>query len=412
MTEPIYVSDVEYFQKHEWSLEALRALAQSMAPATVVEVQNAWTALGADACARIIEFADRIQREIDACWLGDAAGRAVRTAAAYGTSAESVESQMRGVAEALGPIGDAVARLGSGAIPEDVDLPDALSWWDTNHDDERSRRLDEALRVMNTVYSWGVTGTDGAVPVFEPLERFVARSGTGGNPQESSDGGAVDAAGMPTMTTGAANPDVPAPSVGSLAPGAGTGSGAGGPVEKASTEEEFVVAGPTTDQSVVSTHAAPASTNAASTSPTGSPSAPVAAASGDSARVGGGALGAGSHGGAVGTGSAGLGAGGLAGGVGTSSAGLGGRDLASGAVLGTVPGAAGPAGGAAGVAGARAGAAASRGGGMGAMMGGVGARARGEDDKEHELPGYLVTLGNGNALIGKSAAASPRVIGA
>ncbi len=51
--------------------------------------------------------------------------------------------------------------------------------------------------------------------------------------------------------------------------------------------------------------------------------------------------------------------------------------------------------------------------GMGAgMMGAPGARGGGDSDKEHKTPGYLITLDNGNELIGKFPAVAPPVIGA
>lgn len=57
------------------------------------------------------------------------------------------------------------------------------------------------------------------------------------------------------------------------------------------------------------------------------------------------------------------------------------------------------------------GAAGSRGmmaGGMGGMAGG---RGQGDDDKMHETPGYLITLDNGNELIGDLPLVTPPVLG-
>lgn len=45
------------------------------------------------------------------------------------------------------------------------------------------------------------------------------------------------------------------------------------------------------------------------------------------------------------------------------------------------------------------------------MMGGRGAGAGGDDQREHKTPGYLITLDNGNELIGKMPLVSPPVIG-
>lgn len=44
--------------------------------------------------------------------------------------------------------------------------------------------------------------------------------------------------------------------------------------------------------------------------------------------------------------------------------------------------------------------------------GGAGRGGGGSEDKEHKAPSYLVTLANGNELIGKLPPAGPAVIGA
>lgn len=48
----------------------------------------------------------------------------------------------------------------------------------------------------------------------------------------------------------------------------------------------------------------------------------------------------------------------------------------------------------------------------GGMMGGGGAAKGGGEDNEHKTPDYLITLDNGNELIGKLPLVSPPVIGA
>jgi hypothetical protein len=54
-----------------------------------------------------------------------------------------------------------------------------------------------------------------------------------------------------------------------------------------------------------------------------------------------------------------------------------------------------------------------RGTGPGGMMGGApGAAKGGGEDNEHKTPDYLITLDNGNELIGKLPLVSPPVIGA
>ncbi|MFD4366676.1 hypothetical protein [Rhodococcus sp. NPDC058521] len=395
MTEPIYVHDPEYFQTDDWSPEELRDAAQSMTPATIDQVQRAWTALGTEGFTKISEFTDSIRREIGLSWQGAAASNALDKVSTYEGTAEGVQTKLNEVAGSFQPIYDAASRLKGGAVPE----VQKQSWWDditpwkTDTDDEHYRRHAEAVAAMNNIYRPGVVGTDGNVPVIPRLSETVdppnpvVPDGPNNGGPTAGPAGPTSAPGGPTgsptsgdPTTG--NPDGATPG----APSDGTGAS---PLS------------PTGDQT-------PATTGAASSVPgnpsmTGMPG--TGASLGDSGRVGGGGLGGGSHGGG---GSPGGGAGGLGGGLvsGAPAAGLGspkGLGAPNGAGgLGTVgrPGAGGVGAGA-------------RGAGMGGgMMGGGGRGAGGNDDKEHKTPGYLVTLDNGNELIGKMPSVAPPVIGA
>ncbi|QNG19315.1 PPE domain-containing protein [Rhodococcus triatomae] len=106
------------------------------------------------------------------------------------------------------------------------------------------------------------------------------------------------------------------------------------------------------------------------------------------------------------------------GGSGGAGGGLGsGGGIGSGGGAGLMGPAAPPAGGqsqqAGGAARGNAAAGAGRGGMMGGgMMGGGGARGQGDQDKEHKTADYLVTVENGNELIGDLPAVAPPVIGA
>ncbi|QNG18156.1 hypothetical protein G4H71_03200 [Rhodococcus triatomae] len=389
MTEPIYVQDVERFDGSEWSLEQLRDLAQSMNPGTVEQVQRTWRALGAEANTKIVEFADAVRREIAASWQGDAASAADQKTANYSRSAEAVSTQLDGVALSLDPIYQAASSLKGGAVPEVMPLTwwDKITPWKTDSDDEYYRRRDEALEAINTIYPPGVKGTDGSVPVFPPLKDVVEPPDPGADPRgRPFTGGTGGGSGG---TSGGGSGGVPVDPTGDISGDVGTGVDPSGP---SPTDSGVSGLDPSTAPQLGGD---PASTAAASAGAPlgGGPGAGIGA---DGFRPSGGGGGGGL--GAAGTGGAGggLGGGGLLGGVPGGQPGAGGTAPASGArpgAMGAAPGR-------------------GMGGGMGGMMGAPGARGGGSDDKEHKTPDYLVTLDNGNELIGKLPTTVPPVIGA
>ncbi|AOW92562.1 hypothetical protein BFN03_07180 [Rhodococcus sp. WMMA185] len=363
MNELIYVPDPEYFQGDEWTPERLYDLAQSMSPATIEQVQSTWRSLGEDASTTIGAFVDGIRREIATSWQGQAASNADSNASDYARSADPTRSQLQGVANALDPIYQAATQLKSGAVPEVQGLNwyDNLTPWLSNADQEYYRRHGEALDAMNNIYRPGVQDTDREVPVFDQLEDVVKP------------------------------PDSTVPRTGSSPDGHGGGPGRPGTAPVSSPEYGQGDDEPGWGQTgpPPGSGDSPASTTAASA--TGSPVPSGMPTSGDASRLGS---------------NPGIGGGG--GGVG------GGVAAAGGGFAGRAPGAMPGAGGAAGVRAGGLSGAGVRGPGMmgGGMMGAPGARSGGDGDKEHKTPGYLVTLDNGNELIGKFPAVAPPVIGA
>ncbi|MEV0946559.1 hypothetical protein [Rhodococcus sp. NPDC049939] len=370
MNELIYVPDPEYFQGDEWTPERLYDLAQSMSPATIEQVQGTWRTLGEDASTEITAFVDGIRREIGTSWQGPAASNADSQASDYARSADPTRSQLHGVASALDPIYQAATQLKGGAVPDVQGLNwyDNLTPWLSNSDQEYYRRHGEALDAMNNIYRPGVQDTDREVPVFDQLEDVVNSPDPTWPPPEhrrpSASGGTGDPGAAPIASPESGQGDsVPA-------------QGQAGPPPWAGEN--------------------PASTTAASA--VGSPTPSGMPMSGDTPRPGS---------------NPGIGGGGLGGGGG----GVVGGVPAGGGFTGRVPGAIPSAGGAAGGrAGGLTGApgAGVRGPGMmgGGMMGAPGARGGNDGDKEHKTPGYLITLDNGNELIGKFPAVAPPVIGA
>lgn len=395
MIEPIYVHDPEYFQTDEWSPEELRDAAQSMSPATIDQVQRAWTALGTEGATAITSFSEAITGEIGQSWQGTAATNASGTVVTYKTTADGVQTKLDEVAGSFQPIYDAASRLKGGAVPEvqPQSLWDDITPWKTDTDDEHYRRHAEAVAAMNDIYRPGVVNTDSSVPVIPPLSEAVEAPNPVTPSGPSTGGPAVGPAG-PTS-------DIPGSPTGTPTDGTPSTGNPGDVTAGAPMVDSTGVPDPSTSIGDES----PAATGAASAVPSNPPLAGTPAAagvsSGDSSRLGGGAggHGGGSHGG---TGGVGTGGGGTGGGF------VGGAPAAGPKGLGssTSPGGVGTAGrpGANAAVGAR--------GGMGGMMGGAGRGTGGDDDQEHKTPGYLVTLENGNELIGTMPAVAPPVIGA
>lgn len=399
MSEPIYVSDPEYFQAADWSPEQLHEIAQSMSPANVDQVAGVWNGFGADGAVQITDFIAALRREIESGWSGAAASAADAKADAYAKSAEPLKADLHSTAGALDPIYQAATRLKSGAVPEVQGLSvwDHLTPWKTDTDDEYYRRHREALAAMNTIYVPGVRGSDGTTQTFTKLPDIVTP------PDPRAGGPAPNYPGAPGSPVGPGNP-------GEFGSPAGPSGSPTAPQSSPTADPRSAAPGSPMGEGAAAVN----QTGAASALDTDEPATTGAASATGMPVTGGGGLGDPSRlGGGPSAGGAGMGGGGVAGGGvggGIGGGGIAGGVPPAGAAAPKTPGSMGATG-----VGSRIGGTAGAGGArpMGGMMGAGGARgAGGDDDTEHQTPGYLITLENGNELIGKMPAVAPAVIGA
>ena len=385
MTDPAYIKDPENFHSDQWDHARIASAVAGMNVEHVSGIARAWTELGTTAHDAIVEFSDAIKKAINESWHGAAASAAYGETERYSTSAPQAQEQLHGVADALTPLAETVASLRS-QVPETngTGLWDKLTPWDTDTEDEYYRREGEAREKMATIYNPGLATSDGNVPSFTKPESIV------------------------DVPSGPAGPGVDYPSG-----TPGSSDRLGGPSAGQPNSGDAPVSDPSGEPGVDGAPAADGTQQNAATAPSAAATAATtapASVTGDQAQSRSGmppsadsSAGAGSRSAGVGVGSGGggLGDGGLGGGVGAGNR--------PGAVArpGTAPGVAGV------NAGGRAGAGMRGTGPMGGgMMGGGGAGRGGGEDKEHKTPDYLITLDNGNELIGKLPLVSPPVIGA
>ncbi|WP_370181375.1 hypothetical protein [Rhodococcus wratislaviensis] len=380
MTDPAYIKDPENFHSDQWDHARIASAVAGMNVENVSGIARAWAELGTTAHDAIVEFSDAIKKTISESWQGAAASAAYGETERYSSSASQAQAQLHGVAGALTPLAETVASLRS-QVPETIGtgLWDKLTPWDTDTEDEYYRREGEAREKMATIYNPGLATSDGNVPSFTKPESIVDV------PSGPSGPGVDQASGTPSSSDRVGGPNVGQPNSGD-APvrdpsAADTPSAADGTQQNAATAP-----------SAATTPAATAPASVTGDQAQGRSGMPPSADS---------SSGAGSRSAGGGSGGGGLGVGGLGGGVGAGNR--------PGAVArpGTAPGVAGV------NAGGRAGAGMRGTGPMGGgMMGGAGAGRGGGEDKEHKTPDYLITLDNGNELIGKLPLVSPPVIGA
>ncbi len=390
--EERYVSDLVSFGE-QFDHQQLFDAVQSMDVAAVSALSERWAKLGAEAAASIEDLAQRAIRRIGEGWQGSAADAALANIESYRQSAPALQESVSSVAAPLEVVASAVTRLRA-EMPEVQPLGwyDKITPWQSNMDREHYRRRDIAFDLMRRHYPPAERTVDESIPVFDELRSTVH------HPEAGGPGGGLPGSGS-----------------GGGFGGGGSGGGGGGGMA-AVPPGSF---GPADAAALDGASAADAMATTSGGENGGSglpgvgdaPAATTAASAGSS-------LGVGSGAGADGLRSSVGGGGGLGGGAGLG--GLGGGGHAGGAVGGGLVGAgptpAGPGAGAAGAAGgARPGVAGAgaRGAMMGGgMMGGAGAgRGGGSDDAEHKTPGYLVTVQNGNELIGGMPPVSPPVIG-
>ncbi|MFD4368455.1 hypothetical protein [Rhodococcus sp. NPDC058521] len=375
------------------SHQDIKAKVDSIQPGPVFESSQMWRAAEQDATELITDFQEAIASITASDWQGEAASNAQAAIARYaGESAKlggaftlvgnKMEEAYTGFAQVKAQLpepdtgtsfGDFV-RGGIGLIANPGSVVNMVD----GNDDARQ----EAIRVMNTVYTPVVQQADTGVPMLpaavDPTDPSTGTPGTPGGPGIGPSGG----------------PDISGPSAAPGSPAAGFPQS----TAPASTAPSSI--GPTAQPPIAPASAVPAAASGLPGSGVGQDSArnpfvaPAAAG-----------LGGGSGSGSLGSGSAGRGVG--TGGVGTGG-GFG--SGASAAPLGAPqkPGAVSP--------GQASGARAAGGAGAGRMgMGGAmmppGARGKGDDDTEHKTPDYLVNVQNGNELIGDLPRGAPPVLG-
>ncbi|NLG56385.1 MAG: hypothetical protein GX542_12205 [Rhodococcus sp.] len=373
--EPKYVNMCEYFSGDSMSFERLVEISEKMNTSTASTLEQGWNKLGSDFAKRTEEFDAEFTKTLDEAWTGSGAQAAKSSFREYVKSTEDSESKFKGVSGALADIVaavKAVTNTGSG-IPEYISkggVYNTLTPWDTDTEDEYHRRHGQALTAIS-LYTANLGSAETPVPQFPKLETKMDT----GNPNTPGGPGGTNPGGPGGGNPSTGNPNTGDPKLGEDPNKTGDPKNPGNPNPDAPSLGDKTPGSPTT----------------------GIPGAPqLGDPAGTSAMAAGGPAGGG----------AGMGGGG--GGLGGGAGAGGGLGAAPGAgIAGGAAGGAGLAGGAAG------GAAAGRGMGMGGGMMGGGAGGRGGDkDKEHKTADYLVTLENGNELIGKMPPMAPPVIGA
>ncbi|QXW04429.1 hypothetical protein [Rhodococcus globerulus] len=405
-----------------------------MKPDILVAISKAWTEISERVVNGISAFNLAVGSAIGDGWQGKGGSAALEAVLAYSADGQELQTRVQLVANkveeakiALGQAKQSIPRPSDASLGEQlISMIPGESWRQAQHEAEEAERL--ARQVMKEMYLPYMKRADDQVPVLPPAFNPITSGGgtsggrspfqTGtdqmsyeqaasaaGNYQTSGGGSGLEQ--RTADSPGGAGTD---PTVG----GAGNGASAGGSgaTPGAALGDSGRVSGSGIGRS--ESGSGPATTSAASAVPqsVGSGSIPGV---GHGAGLGGGTglTGGPGSGGFGGGGSAGGAGGGIAGG-GSGANGLGGSGLGGsglgGSVAGGGLGSAGGSGARGGAAGSL-GAAGSRGmmaGGMGGMAGG---RGQGDDDKMHETPGYLITLDNGNELIGDLPMVTPPVLG-
>ncbi|MFD1811827.1 hypothetical protein [Rhodococcus gannanensis] len=386
------------------SHEAIVAAVEQMEPGVVDASAAGWKAISATLSEGLTDFNKAVEGEIHgdgtSGWTGSAADAALGAAKGYVTDSENLSTAGQAMAGTVQDAADSINRV-KALMPPAVEvnlmgtLMSAVGIKSAMHERDEARQ--QAVQIMKAVYKPAMQDAYDGVPDLPKPPKVVAPESTPGTGDGSGGGGGgggtanrqpggtgqtgeaeqppnADTPGAAEQGENAAPPDVNGQQIGGAQNTADSGGWPGG-------------------------HQSDAQVRAAGLGTDGTSPAYAGTGSGGS----GGGYGAGSpgYGGGGAGGSAGLGGGSGAGGYGGS-----GFVPAPGAV----PIAAGAAG-AAGAPGASVGAA-GRPGTPGAGMPGAGARGGGDDDTEHNTPGYLVNIDNGNELVGSIPLVAPPVLGA
>lgn len=436
--------DAEQFVEESFdsmSHEQIMASVNRMNPAAVAASAQGWTAIGSALAEGLDGFKAAILAEIGAGWEGEAAASATGATADYVRASDELAAAGSLVGSKVDEAATGITQVKATVPPPqhtslveslfDLVSPETALIKAMLHD--RNEAREQAVQVMKSVYSPVMRQADQRVPTLpSPLD--VARHGA------DRPGGGAAADGVDTSPPGARLSSAPPPFPAGYATDAGdtraadgtaeqTSGGAGGAVGGGAAGDvgrDGAAADAGTDAAdpfaATNGHRAPADSAAVRTDPQAAWTRPAAADVGAPGMAGGnghatpGAGGSGAGGnGYGGTGSGGTGYGGTgSGGTGSGGTGHGGGGAYGGGAYGggggvssvgaTTPAAAGtPVTGAGG---------AGRTALPGAAMMPAAARGGGGDDAEHATPGYLVTVDNGNEIVGVLPLVAPPVLGA
>ncbi|MFD9683429.1 hypothetical protein ACFWAD_26390 [Rhodococcus sp. NPDC059969] len=409
-----------------------------MDPATLSAIGEAWKAIAGRVEAGIGKFQNDVNGAITEGWQGRGGSAALEAVLAY--SADAGELKVRvdlisnKIEEAKIALHEAKRSIpapdGASTVEMILSVVPGATWKQAQYEAEEAER--QARQVMKDVYLPYMKRADDQVPILPAAFNPVTGSGgagSGGAGSGGSGGGAFGGGGSGGgNTSGSGNGlGTPPTSGGGVGGGAdGGNSGGANPAGDGSGQNPSGTSSGNGDnrsgvdaQGNLGADAArfandsgPAGTTAAHAGPLPAGAAPGALAG---ATPNGAQLGSGVPSGLMGSGSGG----GSAGGIGTGGfgpGGTGGGALGPGGLAGGALGPSGLAnggrGGVNGTGGTSATGAQSGRGAMGGVGGMAPGRGQGQDeDSVHDTPGYLVTVENGNALIGDLPMVSPAVLG-
>lgn len=398
-----------------------------MNPATLSAIGEAWKAIAGRVEAGIGKFQNDVNGAITEGWQGRGGSAALEAVLAY--SADAGELKVRvdlisnKIEEAKIALDEAKRSIpapdGASTVERFLSMVPGATWKQAQYEAEEAER--QARQVMKDVYLPSMKRADDQVPILPAAFNPVTGGGGAGSGGAGSGGafggGGADGGNFSGPGNGLGTPSTSGGGVGGGADGgnsgganpAGDGSGqnpsgtdSGNGDNRSGVDAQ---GNPNVDAVRSGTDSDPAGTTAAHAGPLPAGAAPGGLAG---ATPNGAQLGSGTPSGLVGSGSGG----GPAGGIGTGGFGPGGTGVGALGPGGTGGLAGGGRGGVNGTGGTSAtGAQSGRGatGGVGGMAPG---RGQGQDeDNVHDTPGYLVTVENGNALVGDLPMVSPAVLG-
>ncbi|MEV0337782.1 WXG100 family type VII secretion target [Nocardia sp. NPDC050713] len=316
-------------------------------------------------------FYSSIKKSIDGAWDGNAADKALDAIKRYTKSAQDLTTPLTNLGTRVGEAAQAIADTNS-RLPEPVEEKawwhkDSWPWVGTNRDGVIEDRQEEAQAVMKDYYVTPFVGLDGKIPVLpqpidptNPLDISAPTKNGDGNGDGNGNGN-----GNGNGTNTGVNPgDDPTTTEDTTDdPGAEDE-----PTDESTTDDT------STDPS--STDTTPSSTTPAGTDPTkpGANQPTVPAGTNPAGTPGGPGPGIPGPGPGTGTPSPGRGIPGAPGAPGTNPAGAAAAATTPGRGMAGMPG-----------------------------MGGLGARPGGksEDDGDHKIPEYLITMENTEELLGE-----------